>query len=437
MAINVKNLETGNVVRISGIRFVNGIIVPKKNNLGQRFIEAHADALTAHEEDGKQTFSVNAGWEMIVGRVAKENESESAPAKRTSAKREKKTESAPAQPAPAENVTEEAKVENAPAPAPAQPAPAQESESGSDAELLYSLITRAKGENVNETKVRAIFAEEISKYFAAEPKKAQIVRAKVQKENKEEVFCEDFERIVSKVSRGHNVYLYGRAGSGKSHTAKQIAEALGLEFYGQTTIQFSHEVAGYGDAAGNYVPTLFFKAFSEGGLYFQDEYDRSSPEAAITLNSALANGWFNFPIVGKVEMHPNFRFIAAGNTTLNGADEEYITGQQLDASSRDRFAFFFRVDYDRRVEMQIANEHAEIVDFNEDVRKAIVTLGIKHVVSYRATIAMLDETLYDKDFVKCCKQSVFKGLEVDAIREIYGALTDKENVWAKATRKLF
>ena len=138
--------------------------------------------------------------------------------------------------------------------------------------------------------------------------------------------------MLNDVRDGYNIYLYGAAGSGKSHTAEQIADALGLAFYGQTTIQFAHDVRGYGDAGGNFVDTPFFKAFAHGGLYFQDEYDRSNTEAAIVLNSALANGWYDFPVIGRVNAHPDFRFMAAGNTLMTGADEEYVSGQVQDAS---------------------------------------------------------------------------------------------------------
>ncbi|MEE1277648.1 MAG: AAA family ATPase [Acutalibacteraceae bacterium] len=305
-------------------------------------------------------------------------------------------------------------------------------------QALIAALKNLRGGAVDIAKVREIVAEELSKLVAADAKKAAkvIEAAKKNKGKKNEVYCAKFHRIVAKVSRGNNVYLYGPAGSGKSHTAEQVADALGLDFYGQTTIQFAHDVRGYGDAGGNFQETPFFKAFCYGGLYFQDEYDRSNAEAAIVLNSALANGWYDFPIVGRVEAHPNFRFMAAGNTLMTGADEEYVTGQEIDASSRDRFAYFFEVDYSHEVELRIAHGNENIVSFVEDVRQAIKDTGIKHVVSYRATAAMIDEVENENDLVACCDESVFKTLDVDARREIYERLNDKTNVWAKALKKL-
>lgn len=305
-------------------------------------------------------------------------------------------------------------------------------------QALIAAIRNLKGGAVDVSKVREIVAEELAKLAESNPQKAAKLAkiAKANTGNNKEVFCKKFNRIVAKVARGINVYLYGRAGSGKSHTAEQVARALGLDFYGQTTIQFAHDVRGYGDAGGNFQDTPFFKAFCYGGLYFQDEYDRSNPEAAIVLNSALANGWYDFPIVGRVTAHENFRFMAAGNTTMNGADEEYVTGQVMDASSRDRFGFFFEVDYNHEVEMAIAHNDGEIVEFVEDVRNAIREAGVLHVVSYRATACMIDERENENDLEACLSECVFKGLDVDTIREISGKLRKTGNAWAKALNNI-
>lgn len=273
---------------------------------------------------------------------------------------------------------------------------------------------------------------------ATDEKKAKAERkprAKKAVKKADEVHCAKYDRILAKVSRGRRVYLFGPAGSGKSHTAEQIARDLGITFYGQTTIQFAHDVRGYGDASGSFVDTPFYKAFAFGGLYFQDEYDRSNAEAAIVLNSALANGWYDFPVVGRVEAHPDFRFMAAGNTLMKGADDGYITGQEIDPSSRDRFDFYFEVGYLREVELHIAHGNTDIVDFVEDVRQAIKSCGIEHVVSYRATSAMTDEVENENDLVSCCEEGVFKGLDVDARREIHAALQNKDSRWAKALKK--
>lgn len=252
----------------------------------------------------------------------------------------------------------------------------------------------------------------------------------------EGVVCDDFEDIVRDVELGYYPYLHGAAGCGKSHTAEQVAKALGLDFYAQTTLQFAHDVKGYGDAGGKFVDTAFFKAFSGGGLYFQDEFDRSMPEATVVLNTALSQGYYDFPVVGRVNAHKDFRFMAAGNTRMTGADSEYVTGMVQDASTRNRMAFY-EMSYDRRIELPIMAHGDEVlVNFVEDVRQAIKTTRISHCVSYRETAYMYDWKDQPNGMKKALKRRTFKALDVDEIRVIYGALSDKNNSWAKATAEL-
>jgi len=104
-----------------------------------------------------------------------------------------------------------------------------------------------------------------------------------------------------------------------------------------------------------------------------------------------------------------------------------------DASSRDR-VIYYEMNYDRRIELPVmAQGDEELVNFVEDVRRAIKTLRISHVVSYRETMYMkARENKKEKALIR----STFKGLEVDEIRLIYGELKNKENAWAKALKNL-
>lgn len=415
--IKIKKIQTGEIKNVYNTEYVNGYVKSNTGKpLGKRFTNSWTGILTeTTDEDGQQVFTLSAEWEVTTGKGERKP------------RQPKPQPAATAENDEVENVTEvtEDATNNTPA-------------EDSNEQALIAALKNLRGGAVDVTKVREIVAEELSKLLASDAKKAAkvIEAAKKNSGKKDEVYCAKFNRIKAKVCRGNNVYLFGPAGSGKSHTAEQVADALGLEFYGQTTIQFAHDVRGYGDAGGKFQDTPFYKAFANGGLYFQDEYDRSNAEAAIVLNSALANGWYDFPIVGRVNAHPNFRFMAAGNTLMTGADEEYVTGQEIDASSRDRFAYFFEIDYSHEVELKIAHGHEEIVSFVEDVRQAIKQTGIKHVVSYRATAAMIDEVENENDIIACCDESVFKTLDIDARREIYDRLNDKTNVWAKALKKI-
>lgn len=251
------------------------------------------------------------------------------------------------------------------------------------------------------------------------------------------VTTENFEKIVVTVKKGFPVYMHGDAGTGKSHTAKQVAEALGLDFYESQQVLFAHEMKGYGDAGGNFVPTPFFKAFTQGGLFFLDEIDASQPEALVVLNTAIANRRFDFPVIGNVSAHPDFRVIAAGNTKMTGADIEYTARSVQDASTKNRF-FFVHVDYCPAIENMLAGDDLTVADFCRDLRKAKTETKINLCVSYRQI-----ETLADKDLQKAwgvadlLTGAVFKELESDEIRILYNAMTNTSNKWARAMAKLF
>lgn len=422
-----KNQNTGEEVNVSNLTIKNDRIFfsVRGKGCGQRFLNRNTClVLDEHVNDGTYLKTAE-GWEVI-----KKRKSGSAPKPQPQPK---------PTPVPANEPSEAVEEKKEPCAENAHESENVHTNESADEQALIAAIKNLRGGAVDEAKVEGIVQNVLNRMAKEDPKKVSAVVKKARQNAKKdgEVYCEKFERIKAKVARGNNVYLYGRAGSGKSHTAEQVAERLGLDFYGQTTIQFAHDVRGYGDAGGNFQETPFFKAFANGGLYFQDEYDRSNSEAAIVLNSALANGWYDFPIVGRVNAHPNFRFMAAGNTLMKGADEEYVTGQIIDASSRDRFGFFFEVDYNHTVEMKIAGGNEEIVSFVEDIREAIKSTGIQQVVSYRATAAMRDEVENENDKEACIIESVCKGLEKDEIREIYGALKNKDNSWARAMKKAF
>lgn len=246
-----------------------------------------------------------------------------------------------------------------------------------------------------------------------------------------------FKAICTTIAKGYPLYMYGDAGTGKSHTAKQVAEALGLDFYESQQVLFAHEMKGYGDAGGNFVPTPFFKAFTMGGLFFLDEIDASQPEALVVLNTAIANRRFDFPVIGNVEAHPNFRVIAAGNTKMTGADIEYTARSVQDASTKNRF-FFTNVDYTKEIEDMLAGDDISIANFCRDLRHAKTAAQITLCVSYRSIQTLADKDMQEawglKDLIM---GGIFKELELDEIRILYNYLENKSNKWAKAMASLF
>ena len=200
-----------------------------------------------------------------------------------------------------------------------------------------------------------------------------------------------FNSILTLLANGENVLLNGPSGTGKNVLGNQIAEALGLEFYCTPAIRQEYKLSGFIDANGNFVETPFYKAWTNGGVYLFDEMDASDATVILNINSALANGYYEFPI-GLKKKHKDFYILGAGNTLGNGGDRIYTAREELDASTIDRFAVV-PFGYDEKLERELAGNE-KIYEFVTAVRKAIEETGLRYVVSMRATKSLAQ--LYGK-----------------------------------------
>lgn len=228
---------------------------------------------------------------------------------------------------------------------------------------------------------------------------------------------EKFETILKFVANNEPVYLEGPAGSGKNVICKQVAEALGLKFYFTNAVTQEYKLTGFTDAMGKFQETQFYKAFTQGGLFMLDEMDASIPEVLVILNAAIANRYFDFPApIGYVEAHPDFRVVAAGNTTGHGADMEYVGRNQLDGASLDRFAVV-KVDYSPLIEESVSLGNHELLDFCRQFRKGARKAGLNVIVSYRAIgrLAKMVNIMEDAEAIDTC---LIKGLEKDDVNMV-------------------
>lgn len=269
----------------------------------------------------------------------------------------------------------------------------------------------SKGQRITEEKIMEGVREKIDQYISEEygtlPKKIEVVSPTGSKKKLEGLFHYQFENILKLVGADIPVLLVGPAGSGKNHTLEQVANSLDIDFYFSNAVTQEHKISGFTDANGRYHETQFYKAFTNGGLFFLDEMDASIPEVLLVLNSAIANRYYDFPS-GRVEAHEDFRVVAAANTFGNGADNMYVGRQQLDAATLDRFAVL-DFDYDEDVERELAvNE--ELYEFIKEVRKSIVNNDVRYTVSMRATINATK--LHDiMELNTIMKSVIFKGME--------------------------
>lgn len=244
-----------------------------------------------------------------------------------------------------------------------------------------------------------------------------------------------FETVLKFVANNEPVYLTGPAGSGKNVICKQVAEALGLDFYFTNAVTQEYKLTGFTDANGRFHESQFFKAFTKGGVFMLDEMDASIPEVLIILNAAIANRYFDFPApIGKIEAHENFRVIAAGNTLGHGADSNYVGRNTLDAASLDRFAMI-EIDYDDRIALSVTNNNTALVTFCTNFRKACEKNGLQITVSYRAMsrMAKMESLLETKELLKTC---LVKGLEKDDLHIICQGISGDYSKYMTALKEI-
>ena len=244
-----------------------------------------------------------------------------------------------------------------------------------------------------------------------------------------------FDSILAYSVNGNPVMMTGSAGTGKGYLARQVALATGAKFFEVNAVKNSYDLTGFVDANSRFVTTPFYdacKTVADGGkaVFLFDEMDCSEPEVLKIFNEALASFEFTFPNNEHLTFD-NLIILCACNTFGTGADEAYC-GQQLDASTLDRFAMV-KVGYDKNTELSLAKGDAELVDFIDKFREQTEKNGIVFVASYRSIkrIANMKGILPVKQVMKEC---FLKSLADDDLQNIlnncYYDL--KDNLYFKA-----
>lgn len=224
-----------------------------------------------------------------------------------------------------------------------------------------------------------------------------------------------FDMILQAVAMKRPVLLVGPAGSGKTTVARQIAEALEIDFYAVSGVESAYQLKGFIDAHGRPVQTDFQRAFTGGGLFLFDELDSSDPSAVKTLNSAIDNRFCDFAD-GIARAHEDFAIIAGANTYGRGADRQYAGSNQLDASTLNRFAVI-DWDYDEVLERALAGNDAWCGKVQK-WRKAKDALKIRHVISPRASIYGAEMLAAGWTEEQVENAYVWQGLDPDQVNKI-------------------
>jgi hypothetical protein len=171
-----------------------------------------------------------------------------------------------------------------------------------------------------------------------------------------------YPRVLRLAALRLNIAAIGPTGCGKTHMFRDVA----MDLFGNEEDRFATISCTMGTSethltggllptgeAGRFEPyvTDFIRLFRDGGLFLIDEYDSIDPNVALKLNQALANGYIDLPVLGRVSRHRDFVCVAALNTYGTGFNREYVGRSQLDEASLDRFrAGQVEMDYDRAME---------------------------------------------------------------------------------------
>lgn len=282
-----------------------------------------------------------------------------------------------------------------------------------------------------EEKLKTKVDEDSIKGLVADALKALApVTIEIKKENGEVKTLtgvhESFKTLLYLIGKGHHVYLYGPAGSGKSTAASQAAEALSLDFgYISLNPQTpDSRLLGYMDATGQYRGSSFRHCFENGGVFCIDEMDNASGSLLTTLNGMLENGHGAFPDK-IVQRHANFIVVATGNTNGRGGNAMFPERRPFDAAFAERFTYIFW-EYDTKLEAQLTlaiNPKAEPwLNWVKRTRKYCMEHFPKVLLSPRCSFKgatyLKDKELDVKEIAEAV---VFKGLDKEIVKKIVDA----------------
>lgn len=147
-------------------------------------------------------------------------------------------------------------------------------------------------------------------------------------------------------------YLWGHAGVGKTTAFEQVCAYTGREFLRiqhtanteETDVEGGYRVEG-GDMRWADGPLPY--AMEHGLVYCADEYDFASPMVASLYQAVLEGKPLRIKAANKVvRPHPNFRFVATGNTNGSGDETGLYAGTQIqNAANYERFGIVEKVEY--------------------------------------------------------------------------------------------
>lgn len=216
----------------------------------------------------------------------------------------------------------------------------------------------------------------------------QLMKIKKKQQEKGIIYNERLEDCLYAILANRTIYLYGPTGAGKSTLIKQLEDFFPVPFIPVDYIDDKFEVSGGNTANGGYSRSKIYDCYRLGYIAYYDEIDNGSAKSTIKLHPFMdgLRDSYSFPVVGKVNRHPNFRVIVAGNTSGMGATSAYNTRAKLDEGTIRRVEYI-PIDYDTKYEEFILKEYPEWFAFVMLYRKAVKNYWIEQDDQIRGQIS--------------------------------------------------
>ena len=144
--------------------------------------------------------------------------------------------------------------------------------------------------------------------------------------------------LLEVMGSGEPAMIIGPTGSGKTRVTHAVKKALGAKHYAIRAVNkqtATHDLIGFNNATGNYVPGVFTKIIQDGGLAVIDEIDNGNSNVLMIIKGILS-GHIYMPY-GMQEVHPKCHLMCTANTWGLGPDREYIGRNALDVALLNEF----------------------------------------------------------------------------------------------------
>lgn len=226
---------------------------------------------------------------------------------------------------------------------------------------------------------------------------------------------DELKNVILAIELNIPFYAWGHKGSGKSELLEQVAARTNRPFLRvQHTVntEESHIVGQWtvknGQTEFQYGPLAM--AMLHGWTYCGDEYDFGMPSVLAVYQPVLEGKSLVIkeapPHMRIVKPHPNFRFVATGNTNGSGDETGLYQGTLIQNSANyDRFGVVIHKKYmDKAAESQILQNHCKLIKADAD--KMVEFAGLVRT-AYDG--AKLSDTISPRTLIYASKIGIMRG----------------------------